>query len=840
MEKQSELEVVLSKKSIKALVAFAIPVLFMLLLYYGVGIYPYKSKTVLTSDLSGQYVNYFASLKDIVLSHRGFFYSFSKTLGGDMPGMVAYYLLSPLNVLFILVEKNDLPFVLMLVTLTKIGLSGSFFSILLGEKSEYYYRNIIFSTAYALSGYSIAFAFNLMWMDTVVLIPLVIWAVERIFNEKNTIPYVITLFLLVVSCYYTGYMGCIFVAMYVVYRIISGEERAKIKVKSLIKIGFTTLVSLGMTALVLIPAVTSQNTSRSIGGKFEISTKCQISAMEFFNGLFSFNGSHYTIEDNLPYVFYTVPLLFFAVAFYFNSKIKIREKIIVFIISTSFVLSTMFVTADAVWHGFASPNQFYYRYTFLFIFIAIISAWRCYENLDGLKKTVVIILPMLTVLGMMAACIITVKGGITLTAIIINTVLIIITAYLAFKTTHMDEVLVPIVRILLFIAVTASILFQGNEKMFSTKFADNSLSGYLDEMEPCINYIKDYDKGFYRTEKTFVNSLNDPMLLNYYGLSHFSSSDSEDIMNLMEYSGYTRNQYFWSYYNQGSTLGMDSYYGVKYILSRKQLDKKLKQIAKYENINIYENDNALGIIFAGYGTQNSVEKNNVFEYVNRIYKSITDLDEDIYTKMENIEVIKESETKVHYCFRPLNDQYFYMAMPLNRNPSLMEVKVNDKDIGEYYDTYNRGVLSLGSYKLGNVVDVTIDYKGGEVIEPLIYSENAELLKTYTAQINKSTKSVKLLTDSHIKAEIELDKHGRILTTIPYSENWKAKLDGKEVTIDTHQNCLIALNDVKEGKHKLELKYVPANLKISLVISGISLAIFILMIVVIVSKKIKDR
>ena len=840
MEKQSELEVVLSKKSIKALVAFAIPVLFMLLLYYGVGIYPYKSKTVLTSDLSGQYVNYFASLKDIVLSHRGFFYSFSKTLGGDMPGMVAYYLLSPLNVLFILVEKNDLPFVLMLVTLTKIGLSGSFFSILLGEKSEYYYRNIIFSTAYALSGYSIAFAFNLMWMDTVVLIPLVIWAVERIFNEKNTIPYVITLFLLVVSCYYTGYMGCIFVAMYVVYRIISGEERAKIKVKSLIKIGFTTLVSLGMTALVLIPAVTSQNTSRSIGGKFEISTKCQISAMEFFNGLFSFNGSHYTIEDNLPYVFYTVPLLFFAVAFYFNTQIKIREKIIVFLISTSFVLSTMFVTADAVWHGFASPNQFYYRYTFLFIFIAIISAWRCYENLDGLKKPVVIILPMLTVLGMMAACIITVKGGITLTAIIINTVLIIITAYLAFKTTHMDEVLVPIVRILLFIAVTASILFQGNEKMFSTKFADNSLSGYLDEMEPCINYIKDYDKGFYRTEKTFVNSLNDPMLLNYYGLSHFSSSDSEDIMNLMEYSGYTRNQYFWSYYNQGSTLGMDSYYGVKYILSRKQLDKKLKQIAKYENINIYENDNALGIIFAGYGTQNSVEKNNVFEYVNRIYKSITDLDEDIYTKMENIEVIKESETKVHYCFRPLNDQYFYMAMPLNRNPSLMEVKVNDKDIGEYYDTYNRGVLSLGSYKLGNVVDVTIDYKGGEVIEPLIYSENAELLKTYTTQINKSTKSVKLLTDSHIKAEIELDKHGRILTTIPYSENWKAKLDGKEVTIDTHQNCLIALNDVKEGKHKLELKYVPANLKISLVISGISLAIFILMIVVIVSKKIKDR
>ncbi len=820
MAKKSELELVLCKKSVKALVALILPVLLMLFLYYGVGIYPYHSKTVLTSDLSGQYVNFFGYLKDAVFSKNGLFYSFSKTLGGDMAGMAAYYLLSPLNIIFLLVDKSTLPFWVMIITLAKIGLAGCFYFLFLGEKGEYNYRNMIFSTAYALSGYTIAFAFNLMWMDAVYLAPIVILGVERIFGKKDNLSYITGLFFLIVSCYYTGYMVCVFVAMYVGYRFISGEETFGEKIKSLCRIGYSTIIGLGMSLVVLIPAVASQNSSRSIGGKFEISTRCQINVLEFLNGLLGYNGSRYTLEKNLPYVFFTIPLLYFALAFYLNRKIKIKEKIAVFVICTVFVLSTMFTTADAVWHGFASPNQFYFRYTFLFIFIAIFSAWRCYENPEGLTAAWQIILVGKIMFALLLISYFGVQKGMGIVTLSVDAALILATVALVLKQRKTDEVLVPVVRIAFLLAVAASILFQGNDKLVSTEFADNSLSGYVNEMEPCISYIKEKDSDFYRIEKTFYNSLNDAMLLNYHGLSHFSSSDNPAVLEFMENLGYTRNQDFWCYYNQGSTLGGDSLLGVKYIVSRKKLDKKLTLIATYENLNIYKNNQALGLMFAGYGTEQTEKPVNIFEYQNQIYQNITGFDEKIYERLEPGEGIQESEQKIHYCFTVRNRNYVYMAMPLETIPMLMELEVNGKSFGEYYDTYNKGIVPLGTFNPGSIVDVTVEYKGeGEKLVPLFYSEDYDTLKKYTNEIKKSCGSVKLLTDSHVTGTVTLEKDGRIITTIPYSENWSVELDGKKVPMGKTQDCLLTIEDVPAGFHQVELVYTPMHLKKCLVVSG---------------------
>ena len=66
MRRRSDLEKLLSSKGIKMLVAFLVPVFVMLFLYYGVGIYPYKSKSVLMSHFSGQYINFLAYIKDAV------------------------------------------------------------------------------------------------------------------------------------------------------------------------------------------------------------------------------------------------------------------------------------------------------------------------------------------------------------------------------------------------------------------------------------------------------------------------------------------------------------------------------------------------------------------------------------------------------------------------------------------------------------------------------------------------------------------------------------------------------------------------------------------------------
>lgn len=830
MRRRSDLEKLLSNKGIKMVVAFLVPVFVMLFLYYGVGIYPYKSKSVLMSDFSGQYINFLAYIKDAVFSGNGFFYSFAKTMGGDMVGMSAYYLFSPLNIFFLLVSKSSIVVWAMIITIIKIGLASFGMFLLLSEKGGYYYKNIIFTVAYAISGYVISFAFNIMWLDSVYLAPILIWTIERLFHTKKNITYILVLFLTVVTCYYTGYMVCLFAFLYVIYRIVAGNESIKQKIKVLLNLAISTVIGIGLSAIVLIPAISSQNSSRAIGGEFETSFKANHSVMEFLNGMFNYNGSKYSLDNNLPYVFFSIPLLVLLVSFFFNRKIKIREKFAALFVLVVFVIATMFPTLDSVFHGFAQPNQFYFRYSFLFILMALIVAYRSMQHIDGINNIRVYIVTFLVTLAGLVLCIFTVYKGMSLNNIIINVVLIIITILVLYQVNNTELELAAVPKLCLFVLVMVSLLFQANEKMYTHDYADISLEGYVNELEPCIDYIKKDEDDFYRLEKTFNNSLNDAMLLNYYGLSHFSSSDNPDIIKFMENMGYTRNQDFWSYYGKGSTLGADSILGVKYILSRKKLDKPLDLVATYDNIDVYKNTKAVSLLFGAYG-KDKKRTTNIFENTNNIYKAFTGEKDTIYKKIGGIDTIRESDNCIHYTIKVYADGYFYMAMPLDKECGLMNVHVNGRDLGEFYSTYQKGVLAIGKYSRGNTLDIMIDYKSA-VVEPLFYREDIKVLDKYSKLLNSKANKVELLTNSHIKANVELKKDGRIVSSIPYDDNWHITLDGKRVKNAKSQGCLLAIDGVAKGEHMLELKYVPRNLKISLYIFGVAVVLLIIDIIVV--------
>ena len=66
---------------------------------------PFGSSSILTVDMGQQYVDFFAHYHDTLLHDpSGFLYSFAKALGGDMFGTWSYYLMSPLNLLILLLS----------------------------------------------------------------------------------------------------------------------------------------------------------------------------------------------------------------------------------------------------------------------------------------------------------------------------------------------------------------------------------------------------------------------------------------------------------------------------------------------------------------------------------------------------------------------------------------------------------------------------------------------------------------------------------------------------------------------------------------------------------------
>ena len=103
----------------------------------------------------------------------------------------------------------------------------------------------------------------------------------------------------------------------------------------------------------------------------------------------------------------------------------------------------------------------------------------------------------------------------------------------------------------------------------------------------------------YRMEKYYRRTNNDAMQFNYAGLSHFSSSEKKDKINFMGKLGF-RNNGNWSFYNESSTDFLESFLGVRYILSQfsstPNMYKKIHADDEAE-MYVFRNEYALPFIF---------------------------------------------------------------------------------------------------------------------------------------------------------------------------------------------------------------------------------------------------
>ncbi len=94
-------------------------------------------------------------------------FSFLNGLGGDMAGNIGYYLLSPLNFIVFLFPASKMNIAVYIIILIKLGLmSGTFTWLTLKWfKFKYQAYPVFLGIAYGLSGYSIAYAGNVMWFS---------------------------------------------------------------------------------------------------------------------------------------------------------------------------------------------------------------------------------------------------------------------------------------------------------------------------------------------------------------------------------------------------------------------------------------------------------------------------------------------------------------------------------------------------------------------------------------------------------------------------------------------------------------------------------------------------
>lgn len=242
------------KKKKMYLFAFLTPTVIMLVLFVIRGIYPFGDRSFLFADMYHQYMPFFSELLHKVRGGESLNFSFNVGIGSNFLALFVYYLASPFHIFSLLVPENFLIEFMSYLIVLKIGLAGLTFYIYLQEHFRISGRGdegdeaggartapgsrlaaALFSCFYALSGFMAAYNYNIMWVDCVVLLPLIILGLEKLVKEGRCELYCVTLALSIFTNYYISIMICIFLVLYFLFLLVTEQKRLR-------SIGYLSLI----------------------------------------------------------------------------------------------------------------------------------------------------------------------------------------------------------------------------------------------------------------------------------------------------------------------------------------------------------------------------------------------------------------------------------------------------------------------------------------------------------------------------------------------------------------------------------------------------------------------
>lgn len=840
--------------------AFLIPAVLMLIVYAVLGTYPFGDRSILVADLRYQFLDYYEYFKSIILGDNDFFYTFSKSLGGDAIGFCAYYLQNPFNLLLLFFPKELLPVGVLVMAVLEAGLAGLIFYHFLNQMCRPHISSIIFSTAYAFIGMYVAYMNLTIYFFNIAIFPLVILGIHRIVkNPKQRLTFILSLAGSILTCYYMGYMTGLFSVIFFLYdllREMGTIKRFKEYKDQMISFVLSGILAVGLTAFDLIPTILSLSGEKgsSEAVKFAISRKFLM--MDLFSNLYTtaFDGN---ISNGRPLIYAGVLAVIFVLVYLFHQKINKRERVLSFLLLLVMLGCFYIYAADLIWHGFSEPVGFPYRYSFIFSFLLLYFAYCGFTAAreHGVENRI-----YLYIIGLFIVysgyLLVTKHTAVGLKVVLVNLTLLLLMIATSYGYFHLQKGMKLCLLALLLlqcadVAVNAVHSIGQYPDCTEAEYAE-----YVAYAKEGVKAIQDYDDSFYRMEKNFRRTHNDAMAYGYNGLSHFSSTQKDITKEFLGKMGF-RNNGNWAFYNDGSTAFADCFLGVKYLLS--QFDahgKPYPIILSGEKYWIFENPYVLPL---GFGITEDIlgvdmQSEDTFKIQNEIADSFTSKDNQIYTKIDiqDVQLVNLLQDGTTYTrIDPEQEAYIEYQLAIDREdlvylyftaPALQEADliINEWDNrGQYFSRYSWDVTDIGGYQPGDIVSVRLSLTGDALTigNAYFYYENKKALINWYQQSQINRWNPEKISSSHLKGSVTMtEDNPYLMFSIPYEKDWKVEIDGKKADTFAVVDALMAV-EIEPGEHFVEIKYVPRGLYIGVFITLISI---FGTIVLIIPKSLKKR
>lgn len=793
------------------LISFLIPLSLSLLLFFLLNFLT-GEVNFLMSDSFSQYYRLLFHLKNVFSGTSNIFYSFAKGLGGAMVSTYAYYLSSPINILLVLFDNVYIFY--LLATLLKIGLCGTSMYCFL----NYHFKDknnhlLAFSTSYALSTFVIGNYFQIMWLDGILIAPLILLGIDKIIDSKKPLLYGICLFLGVLSNYYIGYILCVFSVIYFIYRLVLSNQNKKHIKKDIVMFLITSILSGMMTMFLNIPNILAtingvRYTATYMGifntDVFGLLSKFFIGAVNMDNFL---NKTHALLYCGI----FIIPLLLF---YFINKNINKKEKIASLIVLLIFLVSILFNPINYAWHMFSPPNCYNARYTFLIILFMIYLSCKSFFNLKYITKLQALsICPLIII-----ALFVYIFSDLSIYSMYISVTLYLIYIFLFLNIKNKD------VKVLFIFLALAELFFNMYLIFFSFKkvyYNNDYVEGRFEEKKETINYLKKIDNSFYRVEFDEDSFYNDSYYIGYNCSTTFLSTLNMDISFFEKIGYYTGNSYDHIAYPV-----MDAIFNIKYYES--VYDTNLySEIYRHEispipflygksyiDSILYQNPYALSLGFMINSDTNL--DSDIFNNQNKIIKTMTGKDVDVYIK-------NEVNNNGIYKFNVIDNNDFYIEIfTKNSNNEAYEVYINDKlfniDINTADTIYLKNDFEIGE-------EVIIRTNNQDVDNIYVYSFNKDNFLKHINILKNNELNIEKYSDGYVKGNINVNDKKKLFLSIPYEKGWNIYVDGVKVDYYKLFDTFIGL-DLESGYHEIEMIYKTPGLKLGIVVSIVSSVLFI--------------
>lgn len=798
-------------------IALFVPMIVMVIIFIQRGIFPFGDQSFLRTDMYHQYAPFFSEFQHKLRNGGSLLYSWDIGMGVNFSALYAYYLASPMNWLILLCPKAYIIEFMTYMIVLKIGLSGFTFAWYLKKHCKTDSLGIgFFGIFYALSGYMAAYSWNIMWLDCILLFPLIVYGLEKLVREGKGFLYCITLGISILSNYYISIMICIFMVMYFIALLIM-EKMNNIDDygDALLKFCIYSLLAGAMAAVVLLPEIFALQSTASGDVNFPDTLTSYFSIFDMIARHLACVETEIGL-DHWPNIYCGVAVLMFFLLYVACKKVPAKEKTVYCGLILIFFASFSTNMLNFIWHGFHYPNSLPCRQSFIYIFLMLSVCFRAFMYL---KETP--------------------KGHINMA--FWGSVSFVILAEKLIDTDHF-HFSVFYVAILLLAMYTGLIYMFKNGKQGMAAF----LALLLVAIEAAANtavtsvtitsreaYTRDNEEvmilmdglepaeDFYRVEKKTRKTKNDGAWMNYPSVSLFSSTANADLTKFFQRMGCEASTN--SYSITGSTPLIDSLTSIKYALYSEEMPNTelMEYMKESGGTYLYRNLYTLPL---GFVLPASIDNDWQYHMGNP-----AEVQNDLCQVMgsENVLVWADSTTNGSTCqFTPDTDGEYYVYVT---NKKVKKVKASLPGENKSFSNVDRGyLLELGYLSAGNGVTLTAEDSDQQMsCEVYRFSESAMI--SVHEKLNKTPLKLTSWTDTRLEGTVDAEESGLLFTSIPFETGWTVTIDGEEVKTEKIFDAFLAV-DIPAGSHEIVLKYFPTGLKPGFLISLAALGILLVLYV----------